>query len=579
MLARTPQNGDGAEVVAAALRGGVLHPPGFPLLAWLTRIVVRVPLGNPVERIACMNAVCHAATLFLLLEILRRMGVRLLPRLTAGIAYATFPSIWYLSTQTEVFSLTYFLMALLTWLAIIIVETEHGPRSLATAIILGVVTGLGLAQHPIFVTGLASFAFAWNHLRQSAKRLSSPVVWTPLLAAVLVAGAAYLSLLALHRPGSWPDWGQLRNISDVVRHATRAEYGSLGLTSLQGFRSVRGIGSAVLSLARHWNILLLALVFAPKRGSVRLLWANLALACAFLFIARMPEHRALSSGVLERFEGTLLIPTALLLGLGLDRSKRIAIHGGALAIVLVGALASHASANSRSDDTVEIYRKTLAASLPADGVYLALQDMEVFYGVPTPSGESRIPISPDLYTMPWYREHVLSRLEPRVQLQGAVPFGRVLEATVEKGFAVYSTEPDVFQMAPFNYRREGLFLVASRVPVSHSPAEISDRMSLLCGYARQLISLPFQGHESSRLLYFEYADALEKYSHDLVAASGGAEPWREIAAQAAQAGKGLWQTTDARGWKLACDRLATITDQERNRNRFVGTQPVAKPGP
>ena len=119
-------------------------------------------------------------------------------------------------------------------------------------------------------------------------------------------------------------------------------------------------------------------------------------------------------------------------------------------------------------------------------------------------------------------------------------------------------------------------ILKSRTPTK---AEMSDLMKLLCGYAQQLISLPSQGHESSRLLYFEYADALEKYSHELVAASGGAEPWREMAAQAAQAGKGLWQTTDAGAWKAACERLAAITDQERDRARSMGVQPVAQPEP
>jgi len=554
LLARAPQNGDGAEVVAAALHGGVLHPPGFPLLAWLTRLVVHVPFGNPVERIAFMNAICHAATLFLLLEILRRMGARPAPRLVAGLAYATFPSVWYLSTQTEVFSLTYFLIALVTWVAITIVEAEHVTRS--QAIVLGVVMGLGLAQHPISLAVLGAFVGAWYRLLRSAGRHTSARVWVPMTAAVLVTGAAYLSLLALHRQGSWPDWGQLQNVSHVVRHATRAEYGSLGLTSLQGARLVSGMGVVAVNLLRYWNVLLIALLFAPRRGPARLLWANVALACAFLFIAKMPEHRALSSAVLERFEGLLLVPAALLLGLGLERSKRRVIHAGAFAIVLVGAFYNRASADSRSDDTSEIYRETLAAFLPSTGVYLGLQDLEVFYGVPTRSGGTRFPVSPDLAMMPWYREQVLPRLEPRLQMLGAEPFGKLIEVAVQGGLAVYATEPDVFQMAPFNYRREGLFLVASRESVLHSPAEMSDRMKLLCRYAQRLTALPPRGHHSSRLLYFEYADALAKYSQELIAASSRARPWQEVADHAAEAAKGLWGNTDARTWRLACERLA-----------------------
>src|SRR6266446_2934856 len=42
-LARTPQNGDGAELILTASRGGVPHPPGFPLQAWLDRALAALP--------------------------------------------------------------------------------------------------------------------------------------------------------------------------------------------------------------------------------------------------------------------------------------------------------------------------------------------------------------------------------------------------------------------------------------------------------------------------------------------------------------------------------------------------------
>jgi hypothetical protein len=551
MLARAPQNGDGAEVVAAALHGGVMHPPGFPLLAWLARGVVRLPVGTPVERIAFLNAVCHAATLFVLLEILRAMKVRRLPSLVAGLAYATFPSLWYLGTQTEVFSLAYLLMALATWLAV--VSTGHGRRR--DSVLVGVVTGLGLAQHPIFVTGLASFAVPLWQSWRIERRFLSPAVWRPVVVASLIVSAAYLSLLALHRPGCWPDWGHLHAVSDVVRHATRAEYGAMGLTSLEGETYVRGLAWAAANLLRHWNILLIALLFAPRRGAARLLWVNAALACIFLFVAKVPQHRALSAGVLERFEGTLLVPSAVLLGLGLARSKRLLVEVGALAVVLVGAVLGYGSANSRSDDTSRVYRNTLAASLPANAVYLGLQDLEVFSGLPTSSDEIRFPISPELYGLPWYREHVAARLEPRLRGQDNLPSGSLIEWAVQAGLEVYATDPDVFAMAPFNYRREGLFLVASGTPSRHSPAEMATRMRLLCQFARQLSSLPPQGHHGSRLLYFEYADALEKYAQELVAASGPAKSRQDVAEQSRRAARALWDATDAPCWRQPCEAI------------------------
>ena len=73
--ARSPQTGDGAEIVATALRGGVLHPPGFPLQAWIDRALVRAPGLEPAHGLSLFGLVCHAAAAGAIAEILWWLGV------------------------------------------------------------------------------------------------------------------------------------------------------------------------------------------------------------------------------------------------------------------------------------------------------------------------------------------------------------------------------------------------------------------------------------------------------------------------------------------------------------------------
>ena len=558
MLARTPQNGDGAEVVVTALQGGVMHPPGFPLLGWISRLVVELPFGNPVERIAFLNAILHAATLFLLIETLRHVGVRLLPRLTASLAYAFFPSVWYLSTQTEVFSLAYFLMALLTWFVVVNFK-EHLPHNkVARAIGLGTITGLCFAQHPIVATGVASFLYALARQRGSGSRISSPIVWAPLRLAAVIASAAYLSLLALRGPNVWPDWGRLRGPADVIRHATRSDYGILTLSAIEGAVSTRGISIVGSHLLRHWNLLLLALPFAPRRGWVWMLWTNLLLACIFLVIAKVPDTGALAWAALERFEGTLLLPAALLLGVGLDRFKHLALQAIAIAIVLGGAMLNYSSANSRSDDTMSVYRNTLASSLPARAVYVADQDLEIFYGVPSPEGAIRFPISAGLFEFPWYRDGVLTKIEPRIGLRGHSTLRDMIATVTHNGLRVYTTEPQIYDNPPMACTRDGLFFVASPAPPLRGPSDSIGDVKMLCSFAVQLGSLPSRGHHYSRLLYYEFADAFTYHAHELAVAAPSGRFWAEAAGLAESAARGLWKTTDGRDWKSACDKLGSL---------------------
>jgi len=558
MLALTPQNGDGAEVVMTAIHGGVMHPPGFPLLAWLTRLAVKLPLGNPVERIAFLNSSFHAATLFLLLETFRHIGVRFLPGLTASLAYAFFPSVWYLSTQTEVFSLAYFLMALLTWYAVVRFKENPCPVRLVSAIGLGIIAGLGLAQHPVVATGVGSFLFAWNGLRRSAGRILSPSIWVPFVVVAIVVSGAYWSLLALRTSNTWPDWGQLRDMADVIRHATRAEYGVFTLSSIEGVRSARGISVMGHHLLRHWNLLLLALFVAPRRGWVWMLWINSLLACAFLILAKVPDNGALAWAALERFEGTLLLPATLLLGLGLDRFRNHALHATGLAIVLLGAVLSYSSANSRTDDTMSVYRHSLADSLPPQAVYVAAQDLEIFNGVPTRQGSTRFPISAGLFEFPWYHAGILPTIEPSVDARSHATLRQLIADIVHDRRSVYTTEPQIYDNPPMACSRDGLFFVASLDPPSRSPIASLRRVKRLCSSARQLNSLPPRGHNYSRLLYYEYADALTYYAQEMARAAPSNNTWVDLADLTQRAAQGMWRTTDRREWQSACESLDSL---------------------
>ena len=114
-LARTPQSGDGAEIVTVALRGGVLHPTGFPLQAWIDRALVAIPGIPPALAIAAFGLMAHAAAAALIADALRRLGVASAPRVLAAAAFVLFPSLWTLAVEPEVFALAHLCLAVALW--------------------------------------------------------------------------------------------------------------------------------------------------------------------------------------------------------------------------------------------------------------------------------------------------------------------------------------------------------------------------------------------------------------------------------------------------------------------------------
>src|SRR5207248_1804010 len=101
-----PQSGDGAELVRVALQGGVLHPPGFPLQAWLDRVLVALPglRDRPALAIAALGLLAHAATAGLVVATLGELGAAATGALAGAAAFALFPTVWRLAVEPEVFA-------------------------------------------------------------------------------------------------------------------------------------------------------------------------------------------------------------------------------------------------------------------------------------------------------------------------------------------------------------------------------------------------------------------------------------------------------------------------------------------
>src|SRR5512133_831789 len=120
-LAPSVMGGDSGELTAAALTGGVPHPPGYPLFAMLARIFNALPLGHsPAWRVNLLSALATAGAGGLLCATVQRWTRLAAAGLVAAALFGTNLVVWRHATSAEVFGLNAFFVAwaLYLWLAV-----------------------------------------------------------------------------------------------------------------------------------------------------------------------------------------------------------------------------------------------------------------------------------------------------------------------------------------------------------------------------------------------------------------------------------------------------------------------------
>jgi hypothetical protein len=521
-LARTPQNGDGAEILNTALRGGVMHPPGFPLQAWLDRLVVLIPHLNPATAIAGLGLLAHACAAGLVASILRRLGVGPAGRVLGAAAFALYPPIWAVSVEPEVFALAHLATAAMLWLAVRIVLGPPGAPATRPMIALALAGALGLTTHPIVIPAIA---MALGTILAPGRRRGFPISLKVGFAAALVlpALALYLSLPLLRTHSIWPDWGSLKTPGDVLGHMLRREYGTFSLSAAQGPETLSGLPVLLQDAWRAWSValLLFAIGFVELfrrralRQVCRPLWEVLFAGLGLVGIARLPVQ-TYSAAVLARLEGPVVIAGAVFIGYGFEAlrgalrsAEARACADVAAALAIAAALVTGwREADVSRDATLALHAAGIALELPDGAVYVTEGDVETFQGVLMQTG-LRFPVSGPEITPEWYWRDVVPKLEPRVMQPGVVvnQWCDFLSACTARGLAVASTSPTLIASPDATPELRGLIFVARAGSDSELTAASVAAAARLAPLAEALPRLPARGHAFSRFYARRFARA------------------------------------------------------------------------
>jgi hypothetical protein len=215
---------DSGELVAAALIGGVPHPPGYPTYMLLASAFARLPFAEPALGVNLLSALCAAGAAALLALTLMELlpcpsgetffaaGAQALALIVAmQMAYS--PTLWSQAVIAEVYALNALFCAGVLYLARRIWDETDVGRLRRYAWLMAFVWGLGLGNH--LSVGLLAPALGLLCLWRLAPRRVGWGAWIGMVAAFVLGLAVYATLPARAAADPPINWGNPRTVQGL----------------------------------------------------------------------------------------------------------------------------------------------------------------------------------------------------------------------------------------------------------------------------------------------------------------------------------------------------------------------------
>jgi hypothetical protein len=405
-LAPSVVGGDSGELTAAALTGGVPHPPGYPLFAMLARLFAALPLGHSLAwRVNLLSATSTALAAGLVCAVVQLWTDEAAPGLAAAALFGTNSVVWLHATSAEVFGLNALFVAstVLLWLC--------AERSAARRFVFGLcfVSGLAMCNHHTFV--FVGAPLVLRSLWVARRRLYvSGIAASIALGLCGLLPYVYLSLAS--RASAGVSWGDQTSLGGLVAHVLRLNYGTFSMGQASRGGAFIDQGTFLPTLWRMWGhafprflwigppFALLGIYLGGKDRQMRTATYVLAgVLCgyvvAFCLLSNLSTSRALYLTVLDRFSIQADLMLAIAMGLGFAKTLSWArghwsfmakrphlVHTLVLILFALGVSAHASDASERNNRVFSDFVRTAFASLPSNAIVITMGDHltgSVFY--------------------------------------------------------------------------------------------------------------------------------------------------------------------------------------------------------
>jgi len=213
---RTVQGGDTGEYMTVLYKGGVPHPPGYPLYVLAGRFFRHLPCGTPAFKVSLTSSFFGALTIALLFLLLFALTKNILSSGLASAIFGLTSLFWRYSSVAEVRTLNTCIIT-----AILLAALKSRRHAIPLLFLLA---GLGLSNHytvvlvfPVFLTGLY-FAGRRKGLKEILREYGLGILF------FLIGLTPYLYLKFIGSKSKVWAWGYTQNWKGLLHHVLRKDY-------------------------------------------------------------------------------------------------------------------------------------------------------------------------------------------------------------------------------------------------------------------------------------------------------------------------------------------------------------------
>jgi hypothetical protein len=377
--ALTPQESDGGEYALAAMTGGVLHPPGYPLYSKITHELVKLYPENPYHTLAVFSAVSQSLAGGALFLAANSLSGNSIVAASVAVAWAFHEPSLRVGTNAEVFGMHHLLIGLMIFFWIFL--RKRNVSDFCFSLFSGLTFGIACSHHqtavfwaPVLLSLLCERAGGFN------KKFVRLAVFT--LLGFALGFTPYLLLLGEQNnlTNRAP-----QNLQELLRYVLRLDYGSFSLKAggdeneVSYFAHFVRVSAPVLPL--FFSSILIGLVLALRKRSA-LLIGFLAAVLLHLWFAQkliISSHERIYAEWIMRFYPLITLSLALYFSLCVSFFPRKIL----LTMIIAAALVvppllvlkkSLDGADAKSDQVIMAEINAVLSEIPQKTIFMSNLD-------------------------------------------------------------------------------------------------------------------------------------------------------------------------------------------------------------
>ena len=382
----TVTSDDSGELAGVCTSLGTAHPSGYPLYTLLGKIFVElIPFGDNVYKVNFLSVFFACLTVIFIFLILIFLTENIFVSVISTLIFSFIPYFWFLGLITEVYTLNSFIIVLITYLILKIINTDITEFKMNYIFLIFLLFGFGLGNHYTLILFFPGFFYLlFMYIIRNNIEIKKTLLTIFISFIFFILGLCiyfYIYIRAFQNPiFSWEDPKTFVRFLGIIlrkRYEGQIAYGpqpplTLNMILQHLYFFITEINSGITIFGIILLCVGIYIGLSNKKFRTVSLFLLISIFFAgpfFLFLTRL-NIDAQSKGLLERFMYLSFIPICIFLGFGIANltKKYSAFIILFFLIPIFLFLKNYKNINRRYDFIYYDYGKNILRTLPENSM-------------------------------------------------------------------------------------------------------------------------------------------------------------------------------------------------------------------